>query len=175
MQSEELFRPAAECMSTAVEVRRCQDADGYVGRVRSLRACNKHALLAEGRTSGCRLRAPARVLGRVEHWIEDLEPALDRLIAARRHDHKIAGACCRNVGDPDRFGAIALHRQVARFPELDRRRATERLQPQGACHIDVPVRLLAGKRARRIREDHDREFQSSPARLRSPPRRSALR
>src|SRR5215470_10795279 len=28
----------------------------------------------------------------VEHGIEDLEPALDRLIAARRHDYKIPSA-----------------------------------------------------------------------------------
>jgi hypothetical protein len=43
--------------------------------------------------------------------MEDLEPGFDWLIAARRYDHEIAGACRRNVGDTDRFAAIALHLQ----------------------------------------------------------------
>ncbi len=61
-----------------------------------------------------------------------------------RHDQEISGACRRNVGDADRFGAIALHLQVARFKQLDRRRATERFQPQRAGRIDVPARVRRG-------------------------------
>lgn len=53
---------------------------------------------------------------RVEHRVEDPDPASDWCVAARRDDQQIA---CRRGRDPIRFRAVPLHLQVVRFPKLD--------------------------------------------------------
>jgi len=119
--------------------------DGAASGRFALRSSLDHTFLAEGWATGCWLRARRVILGRVEHGIEGIEPAFDGLVAARRQDDKIASARRCDVGDPDCFSTISLHLQVARFLQLNGRRATERFQPQGTCRIDVPVRVARGR------------------------------
>ena len=96
----------------------------------------------------------------VQHRVEHLEPAFDRLIAANRHDQEIARAGRRDIGHPDRLGLIALQLLVGSFEKLDRRRAAERLQPEVTIWVDVPARGVAGRAAGRVGEDHHRELQA---------------
>src|SRR4029450_5782153 len=88
------------------------------------------AVLDTGRPAGRGFRAATLLVRWVQHRVEHLEPAFDRLIVTDRYDQEIArpGRC--DIGYPDRLRLIATPLLRSSFQELGRRRATKLLHPE---------------------------------------------
>lgn len=96
----------------------------------------------------------------IEDWVEYGEPTVDLLVPADGDDEKIARPSGGNVGDPDRLVLLPLLLFGGGLEKLDRCRTAERLKPNSADGVDVPVRVVALRITGGIRQDEDRKLES---------------
>src|SRR3984893_2630018 len=119
-----------------------------------------HAVFAKSGTARCDIRVAARIIRGIEHRLEHIEPAFDRLIAAHRRHQKVTRPSCRNIGPPDAFCPITPQLLVGSFQQLDRSRAAKRLRPHATMRVNMTARRVTSRVASRVSEDHHWKFQA---------------
>jgi hypothetical protein len=133
--------------------------DTSSGGLHPLRPAVDDAFVAEMGRSWDGLRLGSGIVGRINGWVEDLQPTVKLLVTTSGHYQEIACAGRGNVGKPNGFRLVTEQLLLSGLDELDRRTATQWLEPKPSRRIDMPAWGIAGGRAGGVGEDYDGEFK----------------
>jgi hypothetical protein len=109
----------------------------------TLGAAFEYAIIAESRAAGCGARLSTGPILRVQHWVEHLQPAFNRLVTA--------SGCNEEIARAGRFGSVLIeqesHGQMPqRMRRNHRRRAlTRELNASVECSVAKGSTVPAGK------------------------------